>query len=104
MPNQQHIHTFGHAFHQAAIQRLVAEPALAQRALQTLERWWLKCVPSASDPCMRAWEVLLKGDLQALKKRICSNDDHAATLCNTSLLGCVLTPAERQALRAQSIL
>lgn len=96
MPTQQQIHTFGHASHQAAIQRLVAEPAL--------ERWRMQRGPSASDPCMSEWGGLLNDDLQALKKRVCSDDDHAATLRNASPLGFVLTPAERHALRAQSIL
>jgi hypothetical protein len=53
---------------------------------------------------MSEWESLLKGDLGELQRRVCSDDDHAATLRNTSPLGFVLTPAERQALRAQSIL
>ena len=104
MPSQQQIHAFSYAFHQTAIQRLVAEPGLVKRALQTLERWHEQRGPSASDPYMSEWEALLKGDLSELQKRVCSDDDHAATLRNTSPLGFVLTPAERQALRAQSIL
>ena len=103
MPSQQQIHAFSHAFHQTAIQRLAAEPALVKRALQTLVRWHMQRGPSASDPYMNEWARLLKGDLRELQKRVCADDDHAATLRNTSPLGFVLTPAERQALRTQSL-
>lgn len=103
MPSQQQIHAFTQAFHQAAFERLAAQPALVERALQTIARWQTQRRPSASDPYMREWQVLLKGDLSQLQTRVCADDDHAATLSNTSPLGFVLTPAERHAIRGESI-
>jgi hypothetical protein len=46
---------------------------------------------------------LLKGDLSQLEMSVCADDDHAATLRNTSPLGFVLTPVERHALRSESM-
>jgi hypothetical protein len=103
MPSQQQIHAFTQAFHRAAIQRLNDKPALVERALQTITRWQAQRGPSASDPYMREWQVLLKGDLSKLQTRVCADDDHAAALRNASPLGFVLTPAERHALRAESM-
>ena len=103
MPSQQQINAFTQAFHLTAIQRLAAEPALVERALQTVERWHVQRGPSASDPYMREWQVLLRGDLRELQNRVCAESDEAATLRNASPLGFVLTPVERQALRAQSV-
>ena len=103
MPSQQQIHAFTQAFHRAAIQRLSAQPALVERALQTIDRWQTQRGCSASDPYMHEWRVLLKGDLRQLQTRVCAGDDHAATLRNTSPLGFVLTPAERHALRNESM-
>lgn len=103
MPSQQQIHAFTQAFHRTAIERLAAQPALVARALQTLVRWQTQRGPNASDAYMREWQALLEGDLDQLKKRVCADDDHAATLRNASPLGFVLSPAERYALRAKSI-
>ena len=103
MPSQQQIHAFTQAFHRAAFERLAAQPALVERALKTIARWQTQRGPSASDPYMREWQVLLKGDLSQLQTRVCADDDHAATLRNTSPLGFVLTPAERHAIRGESI-
>lgn len=103
MPSQQQIDAFTQMFHRAAIRRLAAAPALVARALQTLQRWQDQRGPGASDPYMQEWRMLLGGDLIELEQRVCADDDHAATLRNTSPLGFVLTPAERHALRAQSI-
>ena len=71
--------------------------------MQTIARWQTQRGPSASDPYMHEWQVLLKGDLSQLQMRVCADDDHAATLRNTSPLGFVLTPAERHALRSESM-
>lgn len=101
MPSQQQINAFTRAFHRTAIQRLAAEPALVERALQTLQRWHDQRGPSASDPYMQEWKALLGGDLAALQDRVCADNEAAATLRNASPLGFVLTPAERQALRSQ---
>jgi len=103
MPSQQQIHAFTEAFHRVAIRRLIEKPALAVRALQTIARWQTQRGPSASDPYMREWQALLQGDLSQLQGRVCAGDDHAATLRNTSPLGFVLTPVERQALRSESM-
>jgi len=103
MSSQQQIDAFTQAFHRTAIKRLAVAPALVARALQTLQRWQEQRGPSASDPYMQEWRMLLAGDLIELEQRVCADDDHAATLRNTSPLGFVLTPAERNALRAQSI-
>ena len=51
---------------------------------------------------MREWQLLLRGDLDNLQNRVCADNDEGATLRNASPLGFVLTPTERQALRAQS--
>ena len=82
---------------------MAAQPALVERALQTIERWQTQRGCSASDPYMHEWRVLLTGDLSQLQTRVCAGDDHAATLRNTSPLGFVLTPAERHALRSESM-
>ena len=103
MPSLKQIHAFTQAFHQVALQRLNEKPVLVKRALQTVARWQTQRGPSASDPYMQEWQVLLKGDLHLLQTRVCADDDHAATLRNTSPLGFVLTPAERHALRIQSM-
>jgi hypothetical protein len=103
MPSQQQIHSFTQAFHRVAIKRLAVQPDLLERALQTLERWKTQRGPSGSDPYMHEWQALLKGDLSQLQERVCADDDHAATLRNTSPLGFVLTPAERHALRGESM-
>lgn len=103
MPSQQQIHAFTQAFHRAAIERLAVQPDLVARALQTIERWQTQRGPSASDPYMHEWQTLLKGDLSQLQTRVCADDDHAATLRNTSPLGFVLTPAERHTLRGESM-
>ena len=101
MPSQQQIHAFTQAFHQAAIKRLDEKPALVERALQTIARWQTQRGSSASDPYMLEWQALLKADLRQLQVRVCGDDDHAATLRNTSPLGFVLTSAERHALRGE---
>ena len=103
MPSQQKIHGFTQAFHRVAVRRLNDEPALIERALQTIERWQTQRGPSASDPYMKEWQDLLKGDLRLLQIRVCADDHHAATLRNVSPLGFVLTPAERHALRSKSM-
>jgi len=103
MPSQQQIHAFTQAFHRAAFERLAAQPALVERALKTIARWQTQRGPCASDPYMREWQVLLKGDLSQLQTRVCADDDHAATLRNTSPLGFVLTLAERHAIRGESM-
>ena len=103
MPSQQQINAFTQAFHLTAIKRLAAEPALVERALQTVQRWYEQRGPSASDPYMCEWQGLLRGDLRELQNRVCADSDEAATLRNVSPLGFVLTPAERQALRRQTI-
>lgn len=101
MPSQQQIHAFTQAFHQIAIKRLDETPALVERALQTLARWQAQRGLSASDPYMLEWHALLSADLRQLQTRVCGDDDHAATLRNTSPLGFVLTAAERHALRGE---
>ena len=101
MPSQQQINAFTQAFHQAAIKRLDERPALVELALQTLERWQTQRGSSASDPYMREWQALLNADLSRLQTRVCADDDHAATLRNTSPLGFVLTAAERHTLRGE---
>lgn len=103
MPSQQQLHAFTQAFHRVAVKRLHDKPALLERALQTLARWQTQRGPSASDPYMHEWQALLQGDLQLLQMRVCADDDHAATLRNTSPLGFVLSPAERHALRGESM-
>ena len=103
MPSQQQLHAFTQAFHEAAIRRLHESPALVERALQTVVRWQEQRGLSASDPYMHEWQDLLRGDLRQLQARVCADDDHAATLRNTSPLGFVLTPAERHALRGESM-
>ncbi|MBC7648652.1 MAG: hypothetical protein H7197_06000 [Vitreoscilla sp.] len=103
MPSQQKIHAFTKAFHRTAIERLNESPDLVERALQTIARWQTQRGPSASDLYMHEWQALLKGDLSQLQTRVCAGDDHAATLRNTSPLGFVLTPAERHALRGESM-
>ena len=103
MPSQQQLHGFTQAFHRVAIERLVAQPALVERALQTISRWKTQRGASASDPYMHEWQLLLKGDLSQLQIRVCAEDDHAATLRNTSPLGFVLTPSESHVLRRESM-
>ena len=103
MPTQNQINAFTQAFHRTAIERLALQPELVERALETLQRWKMQRGPTASDPYMQEWQVLLKGDLSLLQTRVCADDDHAATLRNTSPLGFVLTPAERHALRGESM-
>ena len=103
MPSQQQIHAFTQAFHRVAVQRLSDKPALVERALQTIARWQAQRGPNASDPYMQEWKALLQGDLSQLQMRVCADDDHAATLRNTSPLGFVLTASERYELRGQSM-
>jgi hypothetical protein len=103
MPSQQQIHAFTQAFHRVAIERLALQPELVERALQTIARWQTQRGPSASDPYMHEWQDLLKGELSQLQMRVCGDDDHAATLRNTSPLGFVLKPAERHVLREESM-
>ncbi len=103
MPSQQQINAFSQAFHRAAFERLAEQPALVVRALQTIARWQTQRGPSASDPYMHEWQALLQGDLHHLQLRVCAEDDHAATLRNTSPLGFVLTPTERHTLRGESM-
>ena len=104
MPTQNQINAFTQAFHRTAIERLALRPELVERALQTVRRWQVQRGPSASDPYMHEWQVLLQGDLAVLQDRVCADSDAAATLRNASPLGFVLTPLERQTLRAQSAL
>ena len=99
MPSQQQIHAFTLAFDAAATKRLDEKPALVERALRTLARWQTQRGPSASDAYMLEWQAMLNADLNQLQRRVCADDDHAATLRNTSPLGFVLTSAERHALR-----
>lgn len=103
MPSQQQIHAFTQVFHRVAFERLAAQPALVERALQTITRWQTQRGSNASDPYMHEWQDLLKGDLHLLQTRVCADDNHAATLRNTSPLGFVLSPAERHALRSESL-
>lgn len=103
MPSQTQLNAFTRDFHRAAIRRLAVKPELVERALHTLQRWQDQRGATASDPYLEEWRLLLGGDLDVLQDRVCADDDLAATLRNVSPLGFVLTPAERQALRAQSM-
>lgn len=103
MPSPQQLNAFTKAFHRVAISRLATEPELVKRALLTLERWHTQRGPSASDSYLHEWQILLEGDLNVLRERVCADDDVAETLRNVSPLGFVLTPAERQTLRVQSV-
>ena len=102
MPSQQQIHAFTQAFHRVAVERLADQPVLVERALQTITRWQDQRGPSASDPYLREWQALLKGEIAALRQCVCADNEHAATLRNVSPLGFVLTPVERLALRVKS--
>ena len=103
MPSQPQIHAFAQTFHRVALQRLTDKPALSERAVQTLARWQTQRGPSACDPYLHEWQDLLNGDLRVLKTRLCADDDHAASPRSASPLGFVLSPAERHALRIQSM-
>lgn len=103
MPSQKQLDAFTKVFHRTAIPRLAMQPELVERALLTLQRWQEQRGASASDPYLQEWRVLLSGDLNVLQERVCADNDLAATLRNVSPLGFVLTPAERQVLRAQSV-
>ena len=103
MPTQVQINAFSQVFHQVAIVRLAAQPALVERALHTISRWQAQRGLRASDPYLCEWQTLLGGDLTELQRLICADDDHAATLRNASPLGFVMNPAEQHALRCKSM-
>ena len=103
MNRQQQIDDFTYAFHRVAVERLANSPENVNKALATLQRWKSQRGVTASDIYLEEWRVLLTGELDALKSRVCAHNDAAATLRNVSPLGFLLSQAERQALHQQNV-
>jgi hypothetical protein len=104
MPSQQWIHRFTLDFHRLAVQRLREQPALIDRALQTLDRWEQSGAQAASRVYRDEWRQLLHTGVAAVEARVCDDTDRAATLRSASPLGFVLTEQERQQVRQAVVL
>jgi hypothetical protein len=95
MPSQSEIDRFTLAFHQRAVARLRADPALLVRAKATLARWRKQRGHTASDSYFDEWHRLLENGPDAVERAACADSDTAAALRSVSPLGFVLSPAER---------
>jgi hypothetical protein len=102
MPTQRQIEQFTLVFHQEALRRLAANPALLDEALNVLDRWEQNGLSSGSATYREEWRRMLDArDLAGLEQTVCGDDDHAATLRGMSPLGFVLPQDERLRLRKQ---
>jgi hypothetical protein len=102
MPTQRQIEQFTLVFHQEALRRLAANPALLEDALHVLDRWEQSGLSSGSATYREEWRrMLCARNLAELARAVCADDDHAATLRGMSPLGFVLPADERQRLRKQ---
>jgi hypothetical protein len=87
-------------FHQAALARMAAEPALIDRARATFARW--NAVDRRRDASRAAWDALLAdGDLAAIAAAALSPTEDGAVLRQSSPLPTLLAPAERWTLIRQ---
>jgi hypothetical protein len=103
MPTPAQLDAFTLAFHRQAVARLYQQPALLEQALQTLARWEAQRGATASDPYLQRWKELLSQGPQLIEAQVCQPTEEAATLRNVSPLGFVLSAAERQQLRHETM-
>jgi len=95
MNRQQQLDQFSLALHRKAIAALRREPALRQRALDTLGRWRARAGATRSDPLWVEWEHLLGQQLPVLETAVLAESEHGTLMRSVSPLGGLVDQHER---------
>ena len=82
------------AMDQSTAQKLLANPALLERAVATLDRWLKTCSPRVR-PVLMEWQALLKQPLPEVISVLLSTDPRATRLRQSSPFAGLLTASER---------
>ena len=82
------------AMHRLVADKIRAEPALFERAKQTLARWRVT-VCSASQPYLMEWERLMAQGMESCLAVATENSQRAAALRQSSPFAGILTNQER---------
>lgn len=98
MNRQQQLDQFSLALHRKAIAALHREPALRQRALDTLGRWRARAGTTRSDSLWSEWAHLLELSLPALEAAVLAESEHGTLMRSVSPLGGLVDQHERGAL------
>jgi len=94
MSKHQQIDLRSLAMDQSTAQRLLANPALVERALATLDRWLKTCSPRVR-PVLMEWQALLQQPLPEVISVLLSTDPRATRLRQSSPFAGLLTVSER---------
>jgi hypothetical protein len=95
MNRQLQLDQFSLALHRKAIAALRHEPALRQRALDTLGRWRARAGTTGSDPLWVEWEHLLEQQLPVLEMAVLAESEHGTLMRSVSPLGGLVDQHER---------
>jgi len=85
------------AFDRLTATKIVADPALIERARTTLRRWLAAASPRVR-PVLLEWEALLKAPLEELLAVLAATDERAVRLRQSSPFAGILSTAERTAI------
>ena len=93
MSYHQQIDRLSLAMDQSTAQKLLANPALLERAVATLDRWLKTCSPRVR-PVLMEWQALLKQPLPEVISVLLSTDPRATRLRQSSPFLGVLAEAK----------
>lgn len=79
---------------QSTAQKLMANPALLERAVANLDRWLKTCSPGVR-PVLMEWQALLQQPLPEVISVLLSTDPRATRLRQSSPFAGLLTVSER---------
>lgn len=85
------------AFDRLTAAKVAADPALVDRALTTLGRWFETCGPRVR-PVLLEWQAILEGPREELLALFVSTDERATRLRQSSPFAGILSNAERTAI------
>jgi hypothetical protein len=102
MNRQQQLDRFSLALHRRAVAVLRLDPALRERASQTLARWRQQAGPTRSDVLWNEWERLLAAESGVLESAALDESEHGQLMRSVSPLGVLVSQAERIALLQQA--
>jgi hypothetical protein len=102
MNRQQQLDQFSLALHRQAIAALRREPALRERAKDTLRRWRAQAGSTKSDSLWTEWARLLDEDLPKLERAALAESEHGTLMRSVSPLGGLVDQHERSVLLQQA--
>lgn len=102
MNRQQQLDQFSLALHRRAMAVLRLEPALRERASQTLVRWRQQAGETRSDVLWNEWAQLLAADFDVLESAALDESEHGQLMRSVSPLGVLVSQAERTTLLQQA--